>query len=36
MLGEEDFKRVQLLWNTFDIIKSVDSNNELDALEFTF
>ena len=30
---EEDFESVELLWNAFNIIKTIHANNKLDALE---
>lgn len=34
VLRKEDLESVELLWNTLDVIQAIDTNNELDALEF--
>lgn len=36
MLGEEEFKCVKLLRNTLDIVKPVDTDDDLDAVEALF
>ena len=33
MLGEENFQSVQLLWHALDVVKTVNTNDELHALE---
>jgi hypothetical protein len=33
MLGKEDLESVQLLWYTLDVVETVNTNNELHALE---
>jgi hypothetical protein len=35
MLGQEDLERMQLLWDAFDVIESINTNNQLDALELS-
>lgn len=34
MFGQEDLQSMQFLWNTFDVIKPVNSNDEFHTLEF--
>lgn len=36
MLCEKHFKGMEFLWDAFDIVKPIDTNYQLDALEFTF
>ena len=36
MFRQENFKRMQLLWNTLDVIQTVDAHDDLDSLEFPF
>jgi hypothetical protein len=36
VLGEEEFKCVKLLRNTLDIVKPVDTDDDLDAVEALF
>lgn len=33
MLAEEELECVQFLWDTLDVVQSVDTNNDLDAVE---
>ena len=33
MLGQEEFESVQLLWDTLDVVQSVDTNDDLDVSE---
>jgi hypothetical protein len=33
MLCEEEFEGVQLLWNTLDVIETVDTNDDFHAAE---
>jgi hypothetical protein len=33
MLCEEEFESVQLLWNTLDVVKTVDTNDDFHATE---
>lgn len=35
VLSQEDLERVKLLGNTLDVVQSVDSDDELDALELS-
>lgn len=33
MLAEEELECVQFLWDTLDVVQSVDTNDDLDAVE---
>lgn len=33
MLCEEEFESMQLLWNTLDVVETVDTNNDFHAAE---
>lgn len=33
VLAEEELECVQFLWDTLDVVQSVDTNNDLDAVE---
>jgi len=36
MLGKEEFERVQFLWDTFDVVETVDADNNLYSIETSF